>query len=89
MKSIRVNPIKKMTDIEILETVVGGIMIKDMTALTFLGYLSRKVNGLQINNNPKLNELRMAVANPPVMPRLADESKLKYARNLLALGVTL
>lgn len=76
-----------MSDIEILESVVGGMMIKDMTALTFFGWLANKLNGVQITNDPKLNELRMAVANPPMMPRLADESKIKYCRNLIAIGI--
>lgn len=75
------------SDIEILETVLGGIRLKDMSALTFFGWLANKLNGVAITNEPKLNELRAAIANPPMMPRVADETKIKYVRNLLAIGI--
>lgn len=78
-----------MTDIEILELNLGGVRLKDMTALTFFGWLAKKLNGVAITNDPKLNELRMAIASPPLMPKVADETKLKYVRNLIALGITL
>ncbi len=78
-----------MTDIEILELNLGGIMLKDMTALTFFGWLAKKMNNVAITNDPRLGELRMAIANPPMMPKVADETKIKYVRNLIALGITL
>ncbi len=78
-----------LSDIEILEMNLGGVILKDMTALTFFGWLAKKLNGVTITNDPKLNELRMAIANPPMMPKLAEESKIKYVRNLLALGIAL
>jgi hypothetical protein len=78
-----------MTDIEILETVVGGQVIKEMSALSFMGWLANKLNNVTITNDPNLAELRVAIANPPIMPRLADESKIKYVRKLLALGIAL
>lgn len=79
----------QLTDIQILELMLGGIRLKDMTALTFFGWLAGKLNNVPITNDPKLNELRMAIANPPMMPRVADETKIKYVRNLIALGINL
>jgi hypothetical protein len=78
-----------LTDIQILELNLGGVVLKDMTALTFCGWLAGKLNGVTITNDPNLAELRMAISSPPIMPRLADESKIKYVRKLLALGIAL
>ncbi len=77
----------ELTDIEILEMNLGGVVLKDMTALTFFGWLAGKLNNVPITNNPDLNELRMAVASPPMMPKVADETKIKLVRKLLALGL--
>ena len=78
---------EQLTDIQILELKLGGVVLKDMTALTFFGWLAGKLNGVTINNDPNLAELRMAIANPPVMPRVADETKIKCVRKLLAIGI--
>lgn len=78
-----------MSDIEILEMKLGGILVKEMTAITFFGWLAGKLNNVPITNIPALNELRMAVATPPMMPRLADESKIKYIRKLMDLGIAI
>jgi hypothetical protein len=72
---------KTATDIEILEHVAGGRMIKDMSALEFIGWLAEKLNGLTVN--PIVNELRMAVASPPMMGSMAMESKILFVRKLL------
>lgn len=80
---------EQLSDIQILELNLGGVLLKDMTALTFFGWLAGKLNNVAITNDAKLNELRMAIASPPLMPRVADETKIKYVRNLIALGITL
>lgn len=79
----------ELTDIEILEYNIGGVFVKDMSALTFFGWLAGKLNNVTITNDGKLNELRMAVASPPMMPKVADETKIKLIRNLLALGIAI
>ncbi len=73
------------TDIEILERNIGGVLLKDMTALTFFGWLAGRLNNVPITNDPDLNELRMAVAMPPMMGKVADETKIKYVRKLIRL----
>ena len=78
---------EQLTDIEILELYLGGVKLKDMTALTFFGWLAGKLNGVTITNDGRLNELRMAIASPPLMPRVADATKIKYVRNLIAIGI--
>ena len=77
----------EMTDIQILELNLGGVILKDMTALTFFGWLAGKLNNVPITNDPNLNELRMAIAAPPMMPRVADETKIKCVRKLIKLGI--
>jgi hypothetical protein len=79
----------ELTDIQILETVLGGVMLKDMTALTFFGWLAGKLNNVPITNDGNLNELRTAIAHPPFMPRVADETKIKYVRKLITLGISI
>ena len=76
-----------MTDIEILEFNAGGQQIKQMSAISFLGWLSNKLNGVTIT--PIVQELRTALSSPPMMNRLADETKIHYVRLLLKTGVTL
>ena len=76
-----------MTDIQILELNLGGVVLKDMTALTFFGWLAKKLNGVTITNDPNLAELRMAIASPPMMSRVADETKIKCVRKLIALHI--
>lgn len=80
---------EQLSDIQILELNLGGVVLKDMTALTFFGWLAGKLNNVPITNDGKLNELRMAIASPPMMQRVADETKIKYVRNLIALGIKL
>lgn len=75
------------SDIQILEADLGGVMLKDVSALTFFSWLAGRLNGVAITNDAKLNELRAAVAMPPMMPRVADETKLKYVRHLIDLGL--
>lgn len=79
----------EMTDIQILELNLGGVILKDMTALTFFGWLAKKLNGVAITNDPNLAELRVAIANPPIMPRVADETKIRYVRKLIAVGISI
>lgn len=78
---------ENLTDIQILELNLGGVMLKDMTALTFFGWLAGRLNGVTITNDGRLNELRTAIAFPPMMPRVADETKIKYVRHLIALNI--
>ena len=76
-----------LTDIQILELNLGGVLLKDMTALTFFGWLAGKLNNVTITKDPNLAELRMAIASPPIMPRVADATKINYVRKLIALGI--
>lgn len=77
------------SDIELLETKLGGVVLKEMTALTFLGWLSGKLNGVTITNDPNLAELRTAIAAPPMAPRMSDDTKLRYVRKLMAIGISI
>ena len=78
-----------MNDVEILESVCGGVKIKDMTAITFYGWLASKLNGIASSMSAPAVELRTAVANPPMIRKLSDDSKISYVGKLLALGITL
>lgn len=77
-----------MTDKEILDFKVGDMTIAEMTALTFFGWVSKKLNGLNAHSG-QVGELRMAVMAPPRTPKLSDVSKIHYVRKMLALNITL
>ena len=78
---------EQLTDIQILELNLGGVLLKDMTALTFFGWLAGKLNGVTITNDPNLAELRMAVSSPPMMGKVADETKIRCVHKLMALNL--
>lgn len=80
---------ESLTDIEVLELKCGGMMLKEMSALTFFGWLAGRLNGVPVNSDPDLAELRMAIRNPPMMPKVADVTKIKYVRKLIKLGISL
>lgn len=73
------------SDIEILETDVGGQKIKDLSALAFIGFISRKIDG-QISS-PAIRELSMLVSAPPLTGRLSDDSKIDMCRKLERVGI--
>ena len=78
---------QNLTDIEILEWNAGGQFIKDMTALSFIGWVAGKLNGQTIN--PIIQELRMVVSAPPMTGRLSAESKIATVRKMIEAGIVL
>lgn len=76
-----------MSDVEILEHVIGGQMIKNMGALSFIGWLAEKLNKQPVND--VVNELKIAVNSPPMTGRMSDETKINYVRKLLSIGIAI
>lgn len=77
-----------LTDKEILDMELGGIRVRDMTALTFLNYLAGKMNGVNAYSAATV-ELTALIASPPISRNMPDEEKVRNLRRLLAIGVTL
>jgi hypothetical protein len=77
-----------MSEIEILNTVVGGQRIGDMSALSFAGWIAGKINNIYAFS-PEAVELTALVTHPPYGNKLADESKISFVRKLLKLNIPL
>jgi len=75
-----------MTEFEILNSVMGGITLKDMSAISFFGFVADKLNGVDANT-PECAELRMLVSNPPMSRKYPDDEKIKIIAKLKKLGV--
>lgn len=78
----------KYEDKEILDLKIGGMKIVDMTALGFLGWISKKINGVSAYTAAN-QELIMAVTHAPLSNVMAPEEKIRLCRKLEALGIEL
>lgn len=67
---------------------LGGIALKDMTAITFLGWLAKKLDGVE-TYQANTQELLGAVRSAPMTRNMADDEKLRLIRKLLALGISI
>lgn len=76
-----------MTDLEIVNLVIGGMALKDMSSITFLGWVAKKINN-QEQHSPTMSELAMLVAHPP-MGKMSIENKIEIIRKLEKLGITI
>lgn len=74
-----------MTDFEIVKMSLGGVPLEEMSSITFLGWVAKKINGLE-QNSPVLSELSMLVQNPP-LGKMSVENKLEVVRKLEKLGI--
>lgn len=74
--------------IDILEMDVGGIKVKDMTALSFYQYLARKISGLPAFKADVV-ELSALVASPPMTRSMPADEKIRLVKKLQSLGVSL
>lgn len=77
-----------MTDKEILDSVVGGMAIRDMSAMTFYGWMSDKLNGVPAYK-AATQELVSLVSAPPMSRLVPELEKVRIVRKLLELDVKL
>lgn len=73
-------------DKEILDLVTGGQSIREMTAITFLGWMANKLDGVP-TYRADTQELLMAVSQAPVSRFVPDDEKIRLIRKLLALNI--
>ncbi len=76
-----------MTDLEVINLVIGGVPLKDMSSITFLGWVAKKINN-QEAHSPVLSELGVLINHPP-MGKMSIENKLEIVRKLEKLGITI
>lgn len=72
-------------DFNILDKNIGGITLREMSAITFTQWVMKKIDGLSYNN-PKVREI--SALNSTVFSRtLPDEKKLEIVNKLKDLGI--
>lgn len=78
----------EITDAQILDLVLGGQTLREMTAITFLGCIANKLNGVP-TYRADTQELLMAVSHAPSSRFMPDDEKVRLARKILALNISL
>ncbi len=73
-------------DKDLLDLVLGGLTVRDMSAITFLGWLSNKLNGAP-TYKADTQELLAAVRGVPMGRNMADQEKVRLLRKLEALNI--
>ena len=74
-------------DFELTNLEIGGMLIKEMTAITFLGWVASKLNGIE-TASPAKSELIMLVSHPPY-GQLPIEEKVAIIRKLEKIGIVI
>jgi hypothetical protein len=78
-----------MTDYELVKMKLGGVLLEDVSGITFMGWVAGKINGTKVGGmggNSTLNELTAMIVNPP-MGRMSTQSKIEVIRKLEKLGI--
>lgn len=75
-------------DKDLLDLKLGGQVVRDMSAITFLGWLSDKLNGAPVYK-ADTQELLAAVRGLPMGRNMAEQEKVRLLRKLEALGISI
>jgi len=78
----------ELTDVQILDYKIGDRALKDMGSLEFLGWISKKINGVSAYSAAN-QELVAAISNPPMGAKMPDEEKIRLVRKLISTGINL
>ena len=78
---------KESEDKEILDYNAGGQILRNMSGITFIGWMSNLLNG-QPSFKAATQELLGYISNPP-LGKLPDSEKVAIVRKLLNLGITI
>lgn len=77
---------KTDNEVELLKLDIGGQKLAEMTAISFLQYVAKKLNNTTMNTATSA-ELRMMVSNPPMGRTMPDDEKIRIIRKLKSLNV--
>ena len=75
-------------DKDLLDLKLGGQVVRDMSAITFLGWLTNKIDGAP-TYKADTQELLAAVSAAPMSRNMADQEKIRLLRKLEALNISL
>lgn len=77
-----------MSEIDILDTDIGGIKLKDATAMTVLQWLSKKLDNVKAYD-ASVVELTALLTNPPMSRTMPDEKKIEIVMKLRKLNISI
>lgn len=77
---------QELTDKEILDAKIGGIVIRDMTSISFMHFVSAKLNGVRTYTAAN-QELVLLVTNPPMGRMMPEEEKCRLFRKLQSIVI--
>lgn len=77
---------KDTSEVDILNFEIGGQTVRDMTALTFLRWLSLRLDGVKAYQR-NTQDLINLVSNVPMGNRMPMEEKIRIIRRLIDLGI--
>jgi hypothetical protein len=75
-----------MNEFEMLNLVVGGQKLKDMTAFGFLQWMANKLTNIK-SFSPESIELTSLTQSPPMSKNMPDERKVDILKKLIKLGI--
>ena len=78
----------EISDKDLLDMKLGGQGVRDMSALSFMGWIAEKLNGLP-TYRADTQELLEAVRGAPMSRNMAEQEKCRLLRKLIALDVPL
>lgn len=74
--------------IDILNMEIGGMKVKDMSSMTFIQWVAKKLNGLPAYKASTV-ELTSLVSNPPMSRLMPDEEKIRIINKMKSLDMPL
>ena len=75
-----------MNEIEILDKDMGGIKLRDMSAITFFTWVARKLNGAKAHDVSVVELVRL-VSNPPMSRTIPNDYKLEIINKLKKINI--
>lgn len=73
-------------EVDILRLDIGGVTLKEASAITFLQWVAKKLNNVA-TYSATVTELRMLVSNPPMTRLMSEDQKIGIIRKLRSVGV--
>lgn len=77
-----------MNEIDILDTNVGSMTIREMSAMSFYQWLAKKLNNVRAYSADVV-ELTGLISTPPMARHISDDEKVRVVRKLLKIGIAI
>lgn len=75
-----------LEDKDILAIKVGDQTVQELSALSFLHWVSKKINGVPAYSGAN-QELVLAVSHPPLSSNMPDTEKIRLVRKMISINI--